>query len=65
MEDGQQDWAVQLWDNVEKELGLIKSKPEQVLESIKKLDLNDFIELMKELKDDKRFQVYMENREIL
>lgn len=59
IEDGGPDWAVQLWDNVEKELGLQKTKPELVLEQATSLDTDEFIDFSEKLLEDNRFKLYL------
>ena len=61
IEDGQSDWAVQLWDNIERELGLQKTKTEQLFDKIHKLQLDEFKKLMVQLKkEEPRFQMFVE-----
>ena len=61
IEDGQSDWAVQLWDNIERELGLQKTKTEQLFDKIHKLQLDEFKKLMVQLKKEApRFQMFVE-----
>lgn len=59
IEDGQQDWALLLWDNVEKELDLQKNPPEMVMEQIKKLNAEDFLELMNLLKTSPKYKLFL------
>lgn len=59
IEDGQQDWALLLWDNVEKELGLQKTQPEMVMEEIRKLNPEEFLELMDTLKDYSKYKLFL------
>lgn len=58
IEDGGNDWAMSLWETVEKELELENTdKVDTVLRKIKHLDDHEFFQMMEELrKNDKRFQ---------
>lgn len=57
IEDGQNDWAVQLWDKIEEELNIIPSKVEMLEKEINKLSDEDFCKLLDNLKtNSKRFR---------
>ena len=59
IENGQSDWALQLWDNVEKELGLQKSKIEMILDDIDSLDAKESIEFMEQFKTKIVFKIFI------
>ena len=62
IEDGQQDWAVLLWEDVERELGLQKTKTELIFDKIKDLDVTEFISLIVKLNEEEpRFKMCLEN----
>ncbi len=58
IENGQDDWAVQLWDNIERELQLENTeKIDNTISKIKKLDDEEFFNMMEKLrKTDKRYK---------
>lgn len=59
IEDGQADWAVQLWENIEQELGLQKTKSQEIMDDVKKLNEEEFDEFMLKLYNNIRFKCWM------
>ena len=58
IENGQDDWAVQLWDSIENELELENTeKVDNTLRKIKKLSDSEFFDMMEKLRTDKRYQI--------
>ena len=60
IEDGGRDWAMLLWETIEKELE-IQPQPEELVEKdIKKLDDTQFLLLMNNLRKNKKYQNLLE-----
>jgi len=59
VEDGGPDWAMTLWESVEKELGTTEDKVQKAVKTFKNLSDEEFFHCFEELrKTDRRYQTF-------